>query len=80
MARAFLHTGICEEFACRVAIAVDVIYDVIDRDFVDYSGAPRDCIVTSSGMMELNDDCKERLFFNDHVLSDFARAEDGPSF
>jgi len=70
-AQAFLNAGLCERSASCVAIAVDIIYDAIDRDFIDYSGILRDCIFTSSGMMELNADCKERVFWNDHVFSNF---------
>jgi len=70
-ARAFLNSGLPEQAACCAAIAVDIIYNAIDRDFVDYSGSPKDCIFTSSGIMELNDDCRDRVLNTDYVLSEF---------
>jgi len=76
-AQAFLHAGMCEPIACCVAIAIDIIYDVIDRDFVDYSGTAKDCVFTSCGMMELNEESRERIFSNDHVLSELRPEKDG---
>jgi len=68
-AQAFVNAGMCEPAACCAAIAIDIIYDVIDRDFVDYSGAAKDCVFTSCGKMELDDESRERIFSNEHVLS-----------
>jgi len=75
-AHAFLNAGLREETARCLAIAVNIIYDVIDRDYVDYCGTARDCIFTSSGMMELNDDCREKVFSGGHVLSEFPIADE----
>ena len=68
--RALLNSGLCEEIACAAAIALDIIYDVIDCDFIGYSGAQKECLFTSSGMIELNEECRERIFSGDHVTSD----------
>jgi hypothetical protein len=78
--RAFSKAGLPEPAACCVAIAVDIIYDVIDRDYLDCYEKARDCILTSTGLMELNDDCKERVFFEDLVLSDLPLADDEEPF
>ena len=69
-ARAFINAGLCEQIACSVAIAVSIIYDVIDRVFFDLSGVQKDCVFTSSGMIELNDECRERVLSGEHVASD----------
>ena len=69
-ALAFINAGMYEPLACCAAIAVDIIYGVIDRDYVDYSGTARDCIITSSGTMELNDECRGRILAGGHVLSE----------
>jgi len=69
-ARAFINAGLCEQIACSVAIAVSIIYDVIDRAFFDLSGLQKDCVFTSSGMIELNDECRERVLSGEHVASD----------
>lgn len=69
-AQAFLNAGVMREFACCAAIAVNIIYDVIDRGFFDYTGTAKDCIFTSSGRVELNDECRENILSNEHVLSD----------
>ena len=71
-AQAFINAGICEQISCCAAIAVNIVYDVIDRDYVDYSGSAKDCLFTSSGAMELNEESKERIFSGDYVVSDFS--------
>jgi len=70
-ALAFTNAGVCGQFACCAAIAVNIIYDVIGRNYIDYSGEAKDCIFTSSGTMELNDECRDRILSSGHVLSDF---------
>jgi len=75
--RAFRNAGLCGLNAACLATAVEIIYDAIDRHFVYLFATARDCIFTSSGLMELNDDCRERLLSINNVISDFDFDDDG---
>jgi hypothetical protein len=37
---------------------------------MDYTGAQKDCTFTSSGLTELNDECRDRVLSGDHVVCD----------
>lgn len=70
-ARALTRAGLDEYAVCCVAIAVNIIYVVIGRDLIDSSDAAKDCLFTSSGAMELSDECKNRVLDSKYVLSDY---------
>ena len=73
---AFRNIGLCGSTAACLAAAVEIIYNAIDRHFVCHFASVRDCIFTSSGLMELNDDCRERLLSTSNVISDFELDDD----
>jgi len=68
---AFLNAGLDEDSSCCVAIAIDIIYKVINRDAVDYMGLDAGCVFNALGMPELKDDARQRVFENVHVAPDY---------